>query len=126
MLSNVAVICAMLSGLLASVCTVSNGMSNGIAGVCVMSDGAVCVMCRGASRVCVMSAAMRSGVCVPSAVVTSMCSIWYCMGHWRGFSKLQNDIYSIVLAPQVTVKIQRISQDLLRNIGMKYLKLYDI
>ena len=75
---------------------------------------------------CVMSAAMRSGVCAPSADVTSVCSAWYCMGHWWGFSKLQNDIYSIysiVLAPQVTVKIQSICQDFLRNIGMKYLKL---
>ena len=31
-------------------------------GVCVMSDGVLCVMCRGASRVCVISAAMMSGV----------------------------------------------------------------
>ena len=29
----------------------------------------VCVMCRGTSRVCIMSAAMMSGVCVPSATV---------------------------------------------------------
>ena len=42
--------------------------------VCVMSDGVVCVICRGASRVCVMSAAMMSGMCVPSAAVTSMFS----------------------------------------------------
>ena len=57
---------------------------------------------------CVMSAAMMSGVCVPSACCCDrrVCSIWCCMGHWRRFSKLQNDIYSIVLAPQVTVKIQ--------------------
>ena len=34
-----------------------------------ISDGVVCVMCRGASRVCLMSAAMMPGVCVPSATV---------------------------------------------------------
>ena len=39
-----------------------------------MSDGVVCVMCRGVSRVCVMSAAMMSGVCVPSAAMTGMFS----------------------------------------------------
>ena len=39
-----------------------------------MSDGVLCVMCRGASRVCVMSAAMMSGVCVPSAAVTGVFS----------------------------------------------------
>ena len=75
-----------------------------------------------------MSAAMMSGVCMPSAAVTGMCVasgafVWCCIGHWRGLSKLQNDIYSIILAPQVTVKIQRISQDLLRDIGMKDLEL---
>ena len=43
-------------------------------GVFVMSDGVLCVMCRGASRVCVMSAAMMSGVCVPSAAVTGVFS----------------------------------------------------
>ena len=37
-----------------------------------MSDGVVCVMCRGASRVSVMSAAMVSGVCMPSAAVTGV------------------------------------------------------
>ena len=51
-LSDVAVMCAMT-------------------GVCVMSDGVVCV---GASRVCVMSAAMMSGLCVPSAAVTGVFS----------------------------------------------------
>ena len=44
--------CAILSGVIASVCMVSNGTSDGITGVCVMSDGVVCVMCRGALRVC--------------------------------------------------------------------------
>ena len=39
-----------------------------------MSDGVLCVMCRGASRVCVMSAAMMSGVCMPSAAVTGVFS----------------------------------------------------
>ena len=38
-----------------------------------MSDGVLCVMCRGASRVCVTSAAMMSGVCVPSAAVRGVC-----------------------------------------------------
>ena len=42
--------------------------------VCVMSDGVVCVMCRSASRVCVMSAAMMFGLCVPSAAVTGVFS----------------------------------------------------
>ena len=36
----------------------------GMTGVCVMSDGVVCVMYRGASRVCVMSGAMMSAECV--------------------------------------------------------------
>ena len=52
---------------------VCNGTSDGIIGVCVMYDGVVCVICRGASRVCVMSATMMSGVCVPSAAVTGVC-----------------------------------------------------
>ena len=42
---------------------VCNGTCDGMTGVCVMSDGVVCVMCRGTSRVCVMSAAMMSGLC---------------------------------------------------------------
>ena len=45
---------------------------DGMTGVSVMSDGVECKMCRGASRVCVMSAAMMSGVCVPSAAVTGV------------------------------------------------------
>ena len=72
-LSDVAVMCAILSGVIAGVCMVSNETSDGMTGVCVMSDGVVCVMCRGASRVCVMSAAMMSGMCVPSAAVTGVC-----------------------------------------------------
>ena len=72
MLSDVAVMCAILSGVIAGVCMVSNGMYDGMAGMSVMSDGVVCVMCRGASRVCVMSPAMMSGVCVPSSAVTGM------------------------------------------------------
>ena len=71
-LSDVAVMCAILSGVIAGVCMVSNGMSDGMTGVCVMSDGVVCVTCRGASRVCVMPAAMVSGVSVPSAAVTGV------------------------------------------------------
>ena len=51
-----------------------NGTSDGMTGLCVMSDGVVCVMRRGASRVCVMSAAMMSGVCLPSAAMTGMFS----------------------------------------------------
>ena len=57
-LFDVAVMCAILSGVIAGVCMVCNGTSDGMTGVCVMSDGVLCVMCRGASRVCVMSAAM--------------------------------------------------------------------
>ena len=57
---------------IAGVCMVSNGISNAMTGVSVMSDGVLCVMCRGASKVCVMSAAMMSGVCVPSSAVTGM------------------------------------------------------
>ena len=72
-----------------------------------------------------MSAAMVSGVCVPSAAVTGVCvAVHYLVLHGT-LEEIQNDIYSIVLAPQVTVKIQRISQDLLRSIGIKYLQLYD-
>ena len=71
-LSDVAVMCAILSGVIAGVCMVSNGMSDGMAGVSVMSDGVVCVMCRGGSRVCVMSPAVMSGVCVPSSAVTGV------------------------------------------------------
>ena len=58
---------------------VCNGTTDGMTGVYVMSDGVVGVMCRGASRVCVMSAAMMSGVCVCvcvcvlSAAVTGVC-----------------------------------------------------
>ena len=37
--------------LIAGVYMVSNGRSDGMTGVCVMSDGVVCVLCRGASRV---------------------------------------------------------------------------
>ena len=111
--------CAILSGVIVGVCIVSIGTTDGMIGVCVMSDGVVCAMCRVASRV--------PGMCVPSAACCDrlVSRVWYiawcCMEHWRGFSKLQNDIYCIVLAPQVTIKIQRISQDLLSNIGMKYL-----
>ena len=97
---------------------VSNGASDDMTGACVMSDGVVYV------RVCVMSAAMMSGVCVPSAAVTGMCVVVHYLvlhGTLEEILKLQNDIYSIVLAPQVTVKSQRISQELLRSIGMKYL-----
>ena len=71
-----------------------------------MCDGVLCVMCRGGSRVCVISAAMMSRVCVLSAAVRGVCVC--CMEHWKGFSKFQTDIYGIILAPQV-------------NIGMKYL-----
>ena len=42
--------------------------------MCVLSDGVICVICRGAARVCVMSTAMVSGVCVPSAAVTGVFS----------------------------------------------------
>ena len=76
-----------------------NGTSDGMTGLCVMSDGVVCVMRRGASRVCVMSAAMMSGVCLPSAAMTGMFSSALSGVAWN-----QNDIYSIVLAPQVAVK----------------------
>ena len=69
-----------------------------------------------------MSAAMMSGVCVPSAAVTGVCVMSGALPGvaWDigGDSRNSRMIYSIVLAP---VKIQRISQDLLRNIGMKYL-----
>ena len=50
-LLDVAVMCAILSGVIAGVCMVCNGMSDGMTGVCVMSDGVLCVMCRDASRV---------------------------------------------------------------------------
>ena len=73
-LSDVSVTCAILSGAIAAVYMLCNGTSDGMTGACVMSDGVVCVMCRGASRLCVMSAAMMSGVCVPSAVVTGVFS----------------------------------------------------
>ena len=43
--------CAILSGVIAGVCMVCNGTSDGMTGVCVMSDGVLCVMCSGASRV---------------------------------------------------------------------------
>ena len=40
---------------------------------------------------CVMSAAMKSGVCVPSAAVTGVCVSalpgMHCMEHWRGDSR---------------------------------------
>ena len=50
-LSDVAVMCAILSGVIAGVYMVCNGTSDGMTGVCVMSDSVLCVMCRGASRV---------------------------------------------------------------------------
>ena len=59
-LSDVAVMCAILSGVIAGVCMVSNGTS-------------VSVTCRGTSRLCVMSGAMMSGVCVPSAAMIGVC-----------------------------------------------------
>ena len=77
-----------------------------------MSDGLLCLMCRDASRVCVKSAAMMSGVCVPPAAETGVCvAVHYLVLHGilEEILELQNDIYSFVLAPQVTVKIQRIS-----------------
>ena len=63
----------MCNTLIAGVCIVCNETSDIMTGVHVPSDGVVCVMCRGASRVCVVSAAMMSGVCVPSAGVTGVC-----------------------------------------------------
>ena len=58
-------VCAILSGVVAGVCMVCNGTSDGMTGVCVMSDGVLCVMCRGAHQEC---------VCVPSAAVTGVFS----------------------------------------------------
>ena len=78
--------------------------------VCVISDGVVYVMRRGASRVCVMSAAMMSGACVPSAAVTGVCvAVHYLLLHGSLEEILETPENAIVLAPQVTVKIQRIS-----------------
>ena len=44
MLSDVAVICAILSGVIAGVYMACYGTSDGMTGMCVMSDGVVCVM----------------------------------------------------------------------------------
>ena len=99
----------MMSDGMTGVCVMSDGMT----GVCMMYDGVLCVMCICSSRVCIISAAMMSGVCWPSAAVTGVYLAECCMEHWRRFLKLLNDIYSIVHAHQVTVKIQRIYQDLL-------------
>ena len=47
---------------------------------------------------CVVSAAMMSGVhmcaicCCDRHVSSIWCIAWCCMGHWKGFSKLQNDL----------------------------------
>ena len=79
-----------------------------------MSDGVMCI-----KSVCNVCCHNVWSVCVPSAAVTGVFSsalpriTWCCMEHWTRISKLQNDIYSIVLVPQVIVKIQRISQNLL-------------
>ena len=42
-MSDVAVMCAILSGVIAGVCMVCNGTSDGMTGGCVMSDGVICV-----------------------------------------------------------------------------------
>ena len=70
-------------------------------------DGVLCVTCRDTSRVGVMSAAMMSGVCVPSAAVAVVFSNALPGVAW----KIGGDSRNPRMTSQVTVKIQRITQD---------------
>ena len=112
-LSDVAVMCAILSGVIAGVCMVSNEMSDGMISVCVMSDGVVCVMCRGASRGCITSAAMMSGVCVPSTTVTGVCVtsgalpgvVWDIGGDSRNSRMTSTALYKLQQKSSVSLRI---------------------
>ena len=68
------------------------------------------------SSVCIVSAG-ATGVCVMSTGVTGVCG---------GLLELQNDIHSFILRTQAPVKIQRLLQNFLRNVGVKDLELYNL
>ena len=61
-------------------------------------------------QVCVVSAGVM-GVCLMSSALTG---------------ELQNDIHSFILGTRAPIKIQRLLQDFLRNVGVKDLELLNL
>ena len=60
-------------------------------------------------------------VCVVSAGVTGMCVMSSALP-----GQLQNDIHSFILGTRAPVKIQRLLQEFLRNVGVKDLELCNL